>query len=218
MGNTTSKLASMGVSLLCSFALHAAEPIFYAGFDGSLEPASARGSKTFKTETPVSFQDGIRGKALVIGTDPQGVRHGVAYPHEKNLNWTEGAISFWLKPVNWKGSDTGFFVPVFDAKAGKNYFMIYKYCVGETFYFMRGEHGFWLFTQFKPGEWKPGGMAPCRLQLESSSVVHVYRRALSHGTADSFSAQESGAEKRLPARRIQAQFQISAAGAPESAG
>lgn len=34
--------------------------------------------------------------------------------------------------------------------------MIYKYCVGETFYFMRGEHGFWLFTQFKPGEWKPG--------------------------------------------------------------
>ena len=156
MGNTTSKLASMGVSLLCSFALHAAEPIFYAGFDGSLEPASARGSKTFKTETPVSFQDGIRGKALVIGTDPQGVRHGVAYPHEKNLNWTEGAISFWLKPVNWKGSDTGFFVPVFDAKAGKNYFMIYKYCVGETFYFMRGEHGFWLFTQFKPGEWKPG--------------------------------------------------------------
>ena len=41
---------------------------------------------------------------------------------------------------------------------------------------------------------------------------------LSHGTADSFSAQESGAEKRLPARRIQAQFQISAAGAPESAG
>lgn len=81
---------------------------FYAGFDGSLEPASARGSKTFKTETPVSFQDGIRGKALVIGTDPQGVRHGVAYPHEKNLNWTEGAISFWLKPVNWKGSDTGF--------------------------------------------------------------------------------------------------------------
>ncbi len=156
MGNTISKLASMGVSLLCSFALHAAEPIFYAGFDGSLEPVSARGSKTFKTETPVSFQDGIRGKALVIGTDPQGVRHGVAYPHEKNLNWTEGAISFWLKPVNWKGSDTGFFVPVFDAKAGKNYFMIYKYCVGETFYFMRGEHGFWLFTQFKPGEWKPG--------------------------------------------------------------
>ena len=94
MGNTISKLASMGVSLLCSFALHAAEPIFYAGFDGSLEPVSARGSKTFKTETPVSFQDGIRGKALVIGTDPQGVRHGVAYPHEKNLNWTEGAISF----------------------------------------------------------------------------------------------------------------------------
>ncbi len=133
-----------------------ATPIFYCNFDDTVTPVIAAGAKTFKTENTPTFRPGLRGKALLIGMDEKKIRHGVSYSHEKNLDWTSGTISFWVKPLNWNGTDTGFFAPFFSAWAGKNNFYIYKYFTGESLYFMRGELGFWLFAQFRPGEWKAG--------------------------------------------------------------
>ena len=143
-----------GISFIA--AVTGTEPIFYCNFDDTLEPVKAMGSKTPQQEAPAVFRTGLKGKALLIGLDEQNIRRGVAYSHEKNLNWTQGTISFWLKPVNWNGTDTGFFAPFFSTWAGKNNFYIYKYSVGETFYFMRGELGFWLFSLYRLGEWKAG--------------------------------------------------------------
>ncbi len=134
----------------------AADPIFYSSFDDTVTPVFAAGEKTSKLDVPPVFKPGLKGKALLIGLDEQNIRRGVTYSHKKNLNWTQGTISFWVNPVNWKGTDTGFFAPFFSTWAGKNNFYIYKYSVGEFFYFMRGEHGFWLFSLYRLGEWKPG--------------------------------------------------------------
>ena len=134
----------------------AAEPIFYCNFDDTVSPVVARGDKTPQLESPAVFRPGLRGNALLIGLDEQNIRRGVEYPHEKNINWTRGTISFWVKPVNWKGSDTGYFAMFFSTWAGKNNFFIYKYYEGETLYFMRGPHSFWTFSLYRPGEWKTG--------------------------------------------------------------
>ena len=133
-----------------------AKPTFYCNFDDTVTPVIAAGKKTSKLEHAPEFRKGLKGKALLIGMDEKKIRHGVSYPHEKNLNWEQGTISFWVKPVNWNGTDTGFFAMFFSAWAGENNFYIYKYLVGEFLYFMRGERGFWLFSMFRQGEWKAG--------------------------------------------------------------
>lgn len=144
------------VAFFCSAFLSAADPLFSCNFDDTLTAFSAKGSGTPVLNSEPQYREGIRGKALLIGKDANMKLHGVVYSHEKNLHWEQGTISFWVQPLTWKGSDTGFFVPFFSTKAGNNEFLIYKYFVGETLYFMRGELGFWLFSQYRPGEWKPG--------------------------------------------------------------
>ncbi len=149
------KAVLLGVLLACHM-IGAVEPVFHCEFENSLLPSVAKGDKTPTTHVVPVFRPGLRGSALLIGQDDEKNLHGVSYSHAGNLDWEEGAISLWVQPVNWNGTDTGFFAPFFDARAGENLFLIYKYHVGETLYFMRGEHGFWLFSQFKLGEWKPG--------------------------------------------------------------
>ncbi|MBR7104859.1 MAG: LamG domain-containing protein [Lentisphaeria bacterium] len=131
-------------------------PSFYCNFNDTVTPVIAAGKKTFKLEHAPEFRKGLKGKALLIGMDGKKIRHGVSYPHKQNLDWKQGTISFWVNPVNWNGTDTGFFAMFFSAWAGKNNFYIYKYHVGEFLYFMRGERGFWLFSLFRQGEWKAG--------------------------------------------------------------
>ena len=148
-------LAAVAITIAV-LTVKAVDPIFYSSFDDTVTPVFATGEKTSKLEVPPVFKPGLKGKALLVGLDEQNIRRGVTYSHKKNLNWTQGTISFWVSPVNWKGTDTGFFAPFFSTWAGKNNFYIYKYSVGEFFYFMRGEHGFWLFSLYRLGEWKPG--------------------------------------------------------------
>ena len=147
--------AAMTAALAGGAVFASAEPAFYCSFDNTLKAVSAKGDGKPVQNSEPQYRDGIKGKALLIGKDTELNRHGVVYSH-KYLNWTEGTISFWVKPLTWKGSDTGFFVPFFSTKAGENEFLIYKYFIGESLYFMRGKLGFWLFTQYRPGEWKPG--------------------------------------------------------------
>ena len=148
-------LAAVAITIAV-LTVKAVDPIFYTSFDDTVTPVFAAGEKTSKLEVPPVFKPGLKGKALLVGLDEQNIRRGVTYSHKKNLNWTQGTISFWVKPVNWKGTDTGFFAPFFSTWAGKNNFYIYKYSVGEFFYFMRGELGFWLFSLYRLGEWKAG--------------------------------------------------------------
>ena len=50
----------------------------------------------------------------------------------------KGSISFWLKPLDWGGSNNYFHV-VLHASAGRNYFQLHKLFNGEKFLFLRGE-------------------------------------------------------------------------------
>ena len=63
---------------------------FYAGFDGSAEPACARGSTTVKGEYRAA--DGVAGKAVEVQFDPP------SYQHTGNLDREAGTLSFWVKP------------------------------------------------------------------------------------------------------------------------
>ena len=144
------------VAIMPAVFLSAVEPVFYCNFDDTVTPIIAAGKKNPKLDAPPVFQPGVKGKALLVGLDEQNVRRGVQYPHEKNLDWTKGTISFWVKPVNWTGRDTGFFAMFFSTAAGKNLFYIYKYHTGEYLYLLRGENPGWLFSIYRPGEWKKG--------------------------------------------------------------
>ena len=117
------KITSLLLLALCAVSF-GANPIFYCNFDDTATPVIAEGKKTFKAETAPEFRPGLKGKALLIGMDNKKVRHGVSYPHEKNLNWKQGTISFWVQPVNWNGIETGFFAPFFSTWAGENNFYI----------------------------------------------------------------------------------------------
>ena len=143
-------------SLCFCAALSAAEPVFYCNFDKTAVPQIAAGDKTPHPVVEPAYDRGIRGDALVVGLDAPHGKRGIRYAREKNLNWDRGTISFWVKPLDWKGSDTGFFAMFFSAVEGRNFFQIYKYITGENLYFLRGELGFWLFAQSRPGEWKCG--------------------------------------------------------------
>ena len=143
-------------AVLSAMLLPAAEPTFYCSFDNTVTPAAAAGKKTPKLEVAPIYQKGVKGQALLIGFDEKQVRRGVTYSHEKNLDWEKGTISFWVKPVNWTGRDTGFFSMFFSATAGQNLFYIYKYFTGEYLYLLRGAKPNWLFTIYRPGEWKKG--------------------------------------------------------------
>ena len=144
----------LAVVVASAMMLSAAEPIFYCDFDDTVAPVVAAGEKTPAVEVAPVFMPGVKGKALLVGLDEHGVRRGVEYPHEKNLDWTKGTISFWVKPVNWKGSDNGFFAMFFSTMAGQKMFYIYKYYTGEYLYLLRGENPEWLFSLYRPGEWK----------------------------------------------------------------
>ena len=63
---------------------------FYAGFEGTDEPAYARGASTAGGNYVQT--DGVVGKGVDVGSGPP------SYSQPGNLDRTEGTLSFWIKP------------------------------------------------------------------------------------------------------------------------
>ena len=121
------KITALLLLTFCTVSF-GANPIFYCNFDDTVAPVIAGGKKTFKTETALEFRPGLKGKALLIGMDEKKIRHGVSYPHENNLDWKQGTISFWIKPVNWNGTETGFYL-FGETPVNKNIAWLFACCV-----------------------------------------------------------------------------------------
>ncbi len=99
--------------------LYGANLTFHASFDNGVSADFAQGSsEPVEVLSDVACQeDGILGKCVKIGpwkdvetpgtTEIQDRDYRYVYNAAKNLNAAKGAMSFWVKPVDWDGKDVG---------------------------------------------------------------------------------------------------------------
>ncbi len=128
--------------------------LLYCAFEGGAEATFARGERSAKGSLPAEFGAGVRGQALVIG-GTKGAQRVYDYSPAGNLDSEQGSVSFWLKPLDWEGSNDRFHV-VFRTFAGRNFFQVYKFFTSERFLFLRGEQEKWTSVEAKIPDWKPG--------------------------------------------------------------
>ncbi len=150
-------LSAAALGCIC-LAVPAAEPAFYLNFDENTTPVKAAPGTVVNPGTPAKYDQGVRGKALVVGTDEEGKRYGVSCTRTGNFNWEKGSMSFWFKPLNWEGKDSGFFASFFSAGNNKESFLLYKYHEADSVFFMRGANPNWIrcafgAKHFQKGEW-----------------------------------------------------------------
>jgi len=139
-------------------ALSADDLLFYCAFNNSLEPTIHRGEKGLKTKGNFKFKPGVAGGAVMVG------RKGtyISYATKGNLNPMGGAISLWVKPLDWKSRDGKHHI--FFSLRGNPRWLLYKYGVGDTWFYARtpdkkeirvGPDAFDCARDFlfKPGEW-----------------------------------------------------------------
>ena len=74
--------------------------LFYADFDGDAAADYATGDAPVTITGTPRFVEGRVGQAVVVGGD-----NWLSYPTATTLNAPQGAIEFWLMPVDWDGRD-----------------------------------------------------------------------------------------------------------------
>ena len=104
--------------LLSGMVLLSANLTFHASFDNGLVADVANGKREpIQVLGDVAFQEsGVSGKGVRIGpwkdvetpgtTEIHDRNYRYAYNGIKNLSSSKGAMSFWVKPVDWDGKDT----------------------------------------------------------------------------------------------------------------
>ncbi len=115
--------------LLFATLLHGAEPIFHLSFDGkTLTADQARGEK--KPIKPIelgveNFIPGVsQGDAFV-----RTRQEWPTYTANQNVNFEEGTVSFWFKPINWIDGKPARFLHIYSPVKGTKDVLI--------FYFMK---------------------------------------------------------------------------------
>lgn len=77
--------------------------IFYLDFENRIEASQFQGEaapRDFSGEA--AYLKGVKGEAGHFGQEKMGT---LRYSNEGNLEMAEGTLSFWVKPVNWQGSE-----------------------------------------------------------------------------------------------------------------
>ncbi len=93
----------------------------YAPFDDQLDAAVAAGGAEATVEGEPRFVEGRVGEAVVVNND-----NWLSYPLSDNMNPAQGAVEFWLQPIDWVGNnttDSHFWV----GAAGEDRLYIYKF-------------------------------------------------------------------------------------------
>jgi len=101
----------------------------YAPFDGEFDATIAVGGAAATVQGEPRFVEGRVGRAVVVSNESW-----LSYPAEGNLNPSQGAVEFWLQPIDWDGSDdqgSHFFVGAF----GNDRIFIYKFARWRHFTF-----------------------------------------------------------------------------------
>ena len=113
---------AMIVLLATTFALaQDSAATLYAPFDGELDATMAAGTGEATVEGQPRFIDGRVGQAVVVNND-----NWLSYPLQGNMNPAQGAVEFWLMPVDWDGrdqTDSHFWV----GATGEDRLYIYKF-------------------------------------------------------------------------------------------
>ena len=107
-----------------------------------------------KRAESASFGSGIIGKSLKIGVSSDGKnRYSYSYNPTQDLYTDEGAVMFWVNPVNWKGNDKKFHI-LFCASSPKNTMFIYKYQNrSDLLFYFNGKYAFASIKDWKPEVW-----------------------------------------------------------------
>jgi len=132
--------------------------LFYCPFDGSLEPTVHRGDGGPKATGTFTFAKGKAGRGVLVGK--RGTM--LEYPAAGNFEPRAGAISVWVKPLNWESRDNRHHI--FFSLRGNPRWLLYKYAAGNTWFYIRvgtdkltriGPDAFDAAKMFlfKPGRW-----------------------------------------------------------------
>ncbi|MFA6716727.1 MAG: LamG-like jellyroll fold domain-containing protein, partial [Victivallaceae bacterium] len=108
--------------------------LFYQNFEDN--PTAKLTNKTRGTASGgLHFKNSFDGRGLVVGTWDNTL-HNITYAAKNNLNYQQGSVELWIKPMDWNGRDMKFHH--FFAAQGKNITMIiYKY-TNSDLYFLFG--------------------------------------------------------------------------------
>ena len=129
-------------------------PIFSADFentlqasgpDGPIEPVNVAGEPT--------YQAGRIGQALLVGDDACRV----TYPAEGNLDPSQGTISLWVKPLDWRPQENKYHV-FFEAGAPNEGWLLFYifYSWRQLLFRPEDEAGRATYTRAEVSDWKPG--------------------------------------------------------------
>lgn len=83
--------------------------IFHLPFEGTLEAETAAGLPEPKPlpSGKAEFSEGVLGQGLVLGGDSIP---SLSFDSSMNIDLAQGTLSFWVKPLDWSGSDI---IPLF---------------------------------------------------------------------------------------------------------
>lgn len=128
-----SALVAMLLSPVCAQS-QGPHMTFRCSFDGTVEPQVHTGSAAAGLEGQAEYVPGLAGKALVVGDGKAQLKYAVP----GNYSLKESTVSFWVKPVDWRGDDKHFHI-FFQAAAsfpggrGCGARLLYKYLVPGRF-------------------------------------------------------------------------------------
>lgn len=148
------KILPVWLGILSSVILSGSEMTFYASFDNGINADFAKGSKEI-TGKNIEFADGLRGKGIVIGGTPEKGQNFYTISSVKNFDIYKGAISFWIKPLDWAGTDLKIWNVFVNADGNAN-FLLYKFFNGDTMLFLYGTQQRWSRSQRHISDWERG--------------------------------------------------------------
>ena len=148
---------------LMTLAAHSpASMTFYCPFEGSAQPRIHAGDPTATLEGEEEYVEGIRGRGLLVGDGGADVEYATA----GNYDLRESTVSFWVKPLDWEGTDEKFHV-FFQCSApadtdSKGSRLLYKYLVPGRFLMLAIPDGEIPYVNYQGAAyadiapWKPG--------------------------------------------------------------
>lgn len=130
---------------------------FYNSFENGLkEEQSLETSSLISTDNAFALEEGIAGKALIVGIENDKKGLSYEYSAEGNIDLKEGTVAFWVKPLDWNGNDK-YFHHFFEARGADSELIIYKYIESDKLFFLFGPRSAqWTIAYSSVAEWKPG--------------------------------------------------------------
>ena len=123
---------------------------FHARFDGSAEPATAKNPKRYYANE-LHYSYGISRTAVV----PRG-RGYCRYPCVGNVDPRQGAVSMWVRPIDWAGAEAG--SAVFFELEGQGRMILGKHAGagGDLFLILQDARSGRVEVDHDISEWLPG--------------------------------------------------------------